>query len=121
MPRKIEDRVKHLILGKNVQINTNVVILCHHRITIGDRTMIGPNCTIVDFDHLLTPGDKRADGKSGEIWIGQDCWIGANSVILKGVNLGSNCVVGAGSVVTHSFPDNSLIMGNPAKHIKYLV
>lgn len=56
--------------------------------------------------------------KKRPIIIGDGCFIGSNSIILKGTNLGKNCVVGAGSVVSSSFPDNVIIPGNPAKMIK---
>ena len=56
--------------------------------------------------------------KKRPIIIGDGCFIGSNSIILKGTNLGKNCVVGAGSVVSSSFPDNVIIAGNPATIIK---
>jgi maltose O-acetyltransferase len=54
------------------------------------------------------------------ITIGDNCWIGGNSVINPGVSLGNNVVVGSGSVVTKSFGDNVVIAGNPAKIIRHL-
>ena len=56
--------------------------------------------------------------KGKQIIIGDNCFIGAHSFILKGVRLGEHCVVGANSVVTKSFPKFSIIAGNPAKLIK---
>ena len=52
------------------------------------------------------------------ISIGKNCFIGCNSIILKGTTLGDGCVVGAGAVVSGQFPDNSIIVGNPGKVIK---
>jgi len=52
--------------------------------------------------------------------IGNDCFIGMNSIILKGTKIGNNLIVGAGSVVHKSFPDNVIIAGNPAKIVKHL-
>jgi len=88
---------------------------------LANDIIIAQNVVIRSDDHKYN--DKfqaiRNQGRIGkDIRIGQNCWIGCNSVILKGVNLESNCVVGAGSVVTKSFPSNSVIVGNPAKILK---
>lgn len=95
------------------------------RISIGDRVQIGANTKILDNDqHAIDPveryNDVRDNVKRLPIYIGDDCFIGANCIILKGTVLGKNCVVGAGSVVHGTFPDNSVIAGNPAKIIKIL-
>jgi len=92
-------------------------------ITIGKRVIIGGNCKIIDNDFHPLHGSKRLpqkpeDIKQNPIIIGDDCFIGANSIILKGTVLGKNCVVGAGSVVSGTWPDNSIIAGNPAKFLK---
>lgn len=94
-------------------------------ITIGKNFLLGGNCKIIDNDfHPINPEARRI-GKSGDeqinkapIIIGDDCFIGMNSIILKGTILGNNVVVGAGSVVHGTFPDNCLIAGNPAKIIR---
>lgn len=91
-------------------------------ITIGNRVNIGGNCKIIDNDFHPLQGSKRhpqspEDIKKRPIVIGDDCFIGANSILLKGTILGKNCVVGAGSVVHGTWPDNSIIAGNPAKLI----
>lgn len=92
-------------------------------ITIGDNVLIGGNCKIIDNDFHPLPASQRIDQKVGDIkkrsiTIGDGCFIGANSIILKGTTLGKNCVVGAGSVVSGTFPDNVIIAGNPARIIK---
>lgn len=91
-------------------------------ISIGKRVLIGGNCKIIDNDfHPLAASmrnpQKPEDIKKRPIKIGDDCFIGANSIILKGTTLGNNCVVGAGSVVHGIWPDNSIIAGNPARLI----
>ena len=92
-------------------------------ITIGDNVLIGGNCKIIDNDFHPLPASLRInqkveDIKKRSITIGDGCFIGANSIILKGTTLGKNCVVGAGSVVSGTFPDNVIIAGNPAKIVK---
>lgn len=91
-------------------------------INIGNNVLIGGNCKIIDNDFHSLSFDKRnpqrpEDIKKRPITIGDGCFIGANSIILKGTVLGKNCVVGAGSVVHGAWPDNSVIAGNPAKLI----
>ena len=98
-------------------------IYAMEKIRIGEDVLIGANCKIVDNDFHPLSVEKRnpqrvEDIKKKPIEIGDGCFIGTNSIILKGTILGSNCVVGAGSVVCGSFPDNVIIAGNPAKIIK---
>jgi acetyltransferase-like isoleucine patch superfamily enzyme len=95
-------------------------------ITIGKNATIGANCKIVDNDfHPLCPEKRRMNlnkeyTKRAPVKIGDNCFIGMNSIILKGTTIGDNVVVGAGSVVSGQFPDNCIIAGNPAKIIKYI-
>lgn len=109
-----------LDIGRGVDIGAYTTIFCRKKIRIGDFTRIAPHVTIADYDHdLKLPYyniKNNAEGKP--IDIGRDCWIGANAVILKGVTLGDGCVVGAGSVVTKSFPEGSIVVGNPAKLLR---
>lgn len=93
-------------------------------ITIGRNTDIGSGCKIIDNDFHPLPYSERHPVeqldkvKKRPINIGEGCFIGANSIILKGTTLGKNVVVGAGSVVSGTFPDNVIIAGNPARVIK---
>lgn len=88
-------------------------------ITIGKGTCIAANVGLITANHDLYDLSKSAPGK--DINIGEECWIGMNSVILPGVTLGNHTIVGAGSVVTKSFPDGYIVIaGNPAKKLKEL-
>lgn len=93
-------------------------------ITIGKNATIGANCKIIDNDFHPLNSDDRLNHRDKEatlrapILIGDNCFIGMNSIILKGTTLGDNVVVGAGSVVHGSFPSNCIIAGNPAKIIR---
>ncbi len=89
------------------------------KIYIGKNTKIAPNCGLITANHDLNDLNKHAKG--ADIRLGNDCWIGMNSVILPGIVLGNHTIVGAGSIVTKSFPEgNCVIAGNPAKKIRDL-
>lgn len=111
-------------IGNNVGIS-GATIYARKGITIGDNTMIGGNAKILDNDfHPIEAEARLADDKdkigTREVVIGKNCFIGCNTLILKGTVLGDNCVVGAGAVVSGRFEDNCVIAGNPAKVIKRL-
>ncbi len=114
-----------IVIGKNCGISGSTVY-SWDSITIGDNTRVGANCKIVDNDFHPLELEYRHKGLNEEytrrkpIIIGNDCFIGMNSIILKGTTLGNNVIVGAGSVVHGTFPDNVIIAGNPAKIVKYL-
>lgn len=93
-------------LGSKVYINRNSCIVAKNAITIGNAVDIGPNVCIYDHDH-----NKNAPSGfvTAPIRIGDHVWIGANSVILKGVTIGENCVIAAGSVITRDVPANSIV------------
>lgn len=113
-----------IVIGDNVGIS-GATIYARKSITIGDNTMIGGNAKILDNDfHPIEAEARIRDDKdkirAKDIVIGKNCFIGCNSIILKGTVLGDNCVVGAGAVVSGKFEDNCVIAGNPAKVIKRL-
>lgn len=114
-----------LDIGNNVGV-ASTCITCQKRITIGANTRIGAGCLIMDSDHhSLQPQHRSSieDGlhvKSLPIIIGHDVFIGARSIICKGISIGDNSVIAAGSVVTRDIPSNEIWGGNPAKFIKKL-
>ena len=83
---------------------------------IGDNTLIAPGVKIISANHDFE--NKLDYVRKLPVVIGKNCWIGANAVILPGVELGDNVIVGAGSVVTKSFGNNLIIAGNPAVVIR---
>ena len=107
------------IIGNNSSINSNNMIACHERIEIGDDVQLSPNVQIYDHDH-----DFRAEGgvkagkfKTAPVKIGNNVWIGANTVILRGTEIGENCVIGAGCVVKGIIPSNSIVIDNRNQEI----
>ena len=121
-----------IIVAKNggkIEINEGVcmsgcTLYSMDSIAVGRNTDIGSGCKIIDNDFHPLPYSQRHPEeqldkvKKRPIKIGEGCFIGANSIILKGTTLGNNVVVGAGSVVIGTFPDNVIIAGNPARIIK---
>ena len=102
---------------------SGAAISCAESITIGNNVLLGINVIITDTDHHSLDAQERHENTgitSAPVTIGNDVWIGANSMILKGVNIGNNTVIAAGSVVTASIPANVMAGGVPAKVIKKL-
>ncbi|RZK58392.1 MAG: acyltransferase [Pedobacter sp.] len=112
-----------LIIGNKVGMS-NVTIIATKSISIGDNVLLGGGVTIVDTDfhslnplHWFTPNDELYM-KNSNVVIGDNVFIGMDSIILKGVTIGHNVVIAAGSVVTKSIPNNQIWGGNPAIFIK---
>jgi acetyltransferase-like isoleucine patch superfamily enzyme len=88
-------------------------------IVIGDRVQLGPNVSIYTAGHDTSILSRRKFVEFGHpVFIGDDCWIGGNVVILPGVRIGEGCTIGAGSVVTKDIPPFSVAVGSPCKVIK---
>ena len=120
----IRRRGASIRIGKNVGISGSTVY-AWNGIEIGDNTLIGANCKILDSDlHPLDAEARNANNwdevKTAPIVIGKNCFIGCNTLILKGVHLGDGCVIGAGSVVTKDIPPDCVAAGNPARVIRKL-
>lgn len=106
-------------VGKNCFINYNCTILDNAKVILGDNCMLAPNVSIYTAGHTLHP-DSRAFGYEYGIGItiGDNVWIGGNTVLCPGVHIGNNSVIGAGSVVTRDVPANVMAAGNPARVIR---
>lgn len=105
--------------GKNLFVNYNCTILDVGKVRIGDNCQIAPNVAIYTAGHPVHPDSRNSMYEYGiDVTIGDNCWIGGNSVICPGVTLGDNVVIGAGSVVTKDIPSWSIAAGNPCKVIR---
>lgn len=109
-----------LVIGRNVGISGST-INAQISITIGDNVLIGSGCLITDSDsHPIDYTIRRQSDKaiSSPIRIEENVFIGARTIILKGVTIGRGSVIGAGSVVTKDIPPSVIAAGNPARVIK---
>lgn len=120
---------KHSSLSIGHRSTIHSFALINGDISIGSDCLIGPRVTILSGSHIALTTDlirlqdeshfkNHGQYPSQPVCIGNDCWLGANAVILPGVSLGTGCVVGANAVVTRSFPEYSVIAGVPARLIR---
>jgi maltose O-acetyltransferase len=120
------DYGENISIGENTFVNTNCMFLDDNQIIIGKNGLIAPYVQIYTASHPLSAAERIFNTNAGTryktstkpVKIGDNVWIGGNSVIMPGVTIGNNVTVGAGSVVTKDIPDNKLVFGNPCKIIK---
>ena len=114
-------------IGKHTYANFNLTILDVCPVTIGDNVSIGPNVQLITVVHPFLKEERKSsynkDCKSVDqygkpIVIGNDCWIGAGTIVLPGVTIHDDVIVGAGSVVTHDLDSGAIYVGNPAKKLR---
>lgn len=109
----------HVHFGSNIYANSNLTLVDDGHIYVGDKVMFGPNVVVATAGHPLEPS-LRAKGLqyNKDVYIGENCWIGAGVIIVPGVKIGKNVVIGGGSVVTKDIPDNVMAAGNPCRIIR---
>lgn len=113
------DYGKHIEVGKNFFANYNCTILDVAKVTIGDNCQFAPNVSIYTAGHPVHPETRNTMYEYGiSVTIGNNVWIGGNTVILPGVQIGDNVVIGAGSVVTRDIPANTIAAGNPCRVLR---
>ena len=104
-------------MGKNSIIMNNALLMASGGIEIGDCTMLAAHAKLISNDHDLY---DRSILTMVPIKIGNHVWVGAGATILKGVTVGDHAIIGGGSVVTKDVPPYAVVVGNPAKVVKYL-
>jgi maltose O-acetyltransferase len=109
----------NIIMGEKVFFNFNCIVLDVTYVTIGSRTLFGPNVQIYTATHPMDHV-QRASGVefARPIRVGEDVWVGGSAVICPGVSIGDRTVIGAGSVVTKDIPHDVLAAGNPCRVIR---
>lgn len=106
-------------VGRDVVINFNCNLVDDGEIYIGDDCMIGPGVSIATAIHPVSPRLRRHKLQWNKpVRIGKNVWVGAAATILPGVTIGDNCIVGAGSVVTKDVEPDSIVVGNPARVLR---
>ncbi len=110
---------KHVHFGNGVNANFNLTLVDDGEIYVGNNVLFAPNVILASGTHPIHPELRSRQAQYNlPIHIGNNVWIGANSVILPGVNIGDNSVIGAGSVVTKDIPANVIAVGNPCKVLR---
>ncbi|SEN85882.1 maltose O-acetyltransferase [Niastella yeongjuensis] len=108
-------------MGERVFFNFNCVVLDVTLVTIGSRTLFGPNVQIYTATHPMDHKERAAGLEYAKpITIGEDVWIGGSVVICPGVTIGDRSVIGAGSVVTKNIPADVFAAGNPCRVLRAL-
>jgi len=109
----------HVHLGSNVYMNSNTTLVDDGHIYIGDCVQFGPNITVATPNHPIDPELRRKGYQyNKDVHIGNNVWIGANTVIVPGVTIGDDTVIGAGSVVTKDIPSHVVAVGVPCRVLR---
>ena len=110
-----------LEIGERTFINFGTSIVANQHVTLGERCLIGPHCSVMDNSyHRLEPERRYESPPSDPVVIGNNVWLGIRTIVLPGVTIGDDSVVAAGSVVSHDIPPRTLAGGVPAKFIRSL-
>jgi maltose O-acetyltransferase len=112
---------KGIRLGDRSDIGMDALVIGPAR--IGADVMMGPRCILLSSSHetadVTVPMNQQGFAADREIVVEDDVWIGAGAIILPGRRIGRGAIVGAGSVVAHDVPAWSIVVGNPAKVVRY--
>ena len=113
------DYGRNTYVGENFYSNFDCIILDVNKVVIGNNVMFGPRVNVFTAGHPVDPGVRCEWLEYGyPITIGNNVWVGGNTVINPGVTIGDNVVIGSGSVVTKDIPSNVVAAGNPCRVIR---
>jgi maltose O-acetyltransferase len=114
------ERTAFITIGGNASFSNNVTMIARQSISIGDDFLCGDGVRIMDSDfHEIAPELRRiGKGKTSPIVIGNNVWLGAGVMVLKGVNIADHSIVAPGSVVTKDVPSRVIVGGIPARFIR---
>lgn len=103
-----------ITIGHNCFFNHWCSISSCKQITIGCDSIFGENVKFYDSNHhFSSPGSIKDQGYStGEIHVGNHCWVGSNVTFLKGANVGDHCIIGAGCIIDGTIPDKTLVVAD---------
>lgn len=101
-------------IGKACQIHASAIV--NPSATVGDYCILNTG-SIIEHDDFLSSGVEIGPGSTlcGNVSIGENTWVGAGATVRQDIIIGKNCIIGAGSVVIDNIPDNSIVVGVPAR------
>lgn len=115
------DYGSHISVGDNFFANYNCVILDVAKVEIGDNVFFAPNVAVYTAGHPVHHKARNSLYEYGiPVKIGNNVWVGGNTVIMPGVTIGDNSVIGAGSIVTKDIPSNVIAVGNPCRVLRQI-
>lgn len=114
----------NVVIGAGSYLNSGVVVYSGHGVTLGTGVLVAANTTFAATNHAYsrrgqTIVEQRFMPSRGGIVVEDDCWIGANCVLLDGTVLRRGCVVAAGTILRGEWPPFAVIAGNPASIMRY--
>ena len=101
-----------MTIGKKTSFNVGCIVTCKHSVKIGENVAFGPNVMVFDHNHLVNQ-NYDLDAKKftySEVYVGNNVWIGAGTILLPGTHIGDNCVIAAGSVINKAISNNTVFI-----------
>jgi len=111
----------NIYIGENFYANFDCIILDVNKVNIGNNVFFGPRVCIYTAGHPIDADVRNTLLEYGKpIKIGNNVWIGGNTIINPGITVGNNVVIGSGSIITKDIPENVIAVGNPCKVLRLI-